>query len=314
MNRLVHSYVHGVSPTPLLGLTVGQLFDRTVARYPDREALIVRHQNIRWTWRELQRQVDALAAGLIGLGMQPGERLGIWSPNNAEWVVTQFASAKAGLILVNVNPAYRLSELEYALNKVGCKALVTATRYKSSDYVAMLREIAPELNNAARGELKAERLPDLRMVIRLDQQSDRSMLNFAAVSKAGDEAAGRRMSELAGKLQFDEPINIQFTSGTTGAPKAATLSHHNIVNNAYFVGETMELSEHDRLCIPVPMYHCFGMVLGTLACVAHGATMVFPSEGFEPLEVLRTIEAERCTARCTDHVHRRNRSPGFQAF
>jgi len=296
MNRLVHSYVHGVSPTPLFGLTVGQLFDRTVARYPDREALVVRHQNIRWTWRELQCQVDALAAGLIGLGLQPGERLGIWSPNNAEWVVTQFASAKAGLILVNVNPAYRLSELEYALNKVGCKALVTATRYKTSDYVAMLHEIAPELKGAAHGELKAARLPDLHMVIRLDQHSDPAMLNFATVSKAGDEAAGRRMIELADKLQFDEPINIQFTSGTTGAPKAATLSHHNIVNNAYFVGETMELSEHDRLCIPVPMYHCFGMVLGTLACVAHGATMVFPSEGFDPLEVLRTIEAERCTA------------------
>jgi fatty-acyl-CoA synthase len=258
--------------------------------------LVVRHQNIRWTWRELQCQVDALAAGLIGLGLQPGERLGIWSPNNAEWVVTQFASAKAGLILVNVNPAYRLSELEYALNKVGCKALITATRYKTSDYVAMLHEIAPELKGAAHGELKAARLPDLHMVIRLDQHSDPAMLNFTTVSKAGDEAAGRRMIELADKLQFDEPINIQFTSGTTGAPKAATLSHHNIVNNAYFVGETMELSEHDRLCIPVPMYHCFGMVLGTLACVAHGATMVFPSEGFDPLEVLRAIEAERCTA------------------
>ncbi len=296
MSDLTQSYVHGVSLTPLLGQTVGQLFDRTVARFPDGEALVVRHQNIRWTWRELKQKVDALAAGLIGLGLRPGERLGIWSPNNAEWVVTQFASAKAGLILVNVNPAYRLAELEYALNKVGCKALITATRFKTSDYVAMLHEIAPELTNAAPGDLMAPRLPDLRLVIRLDEKSDPAMLNFAEVPERGGEAEFQRMNELAGELQFDDPINIQFTSGTTGAPKAATLTHHNIVNNAYFVGETMELSAQDRLCIPVPMYHCFGMVLGTLACVAHGATMVFPSEGFDPLEVLRTVEAERCTA------------------
>lgn len=296
MSGLSQSYVHGASLTPLLGLTVGQLFDRTVARWPEREALVVRHQNIRWTWRELQQEVDALAAGLIGLGLRPGERLGIWSPNNAEWVVTQFASAKAGLILVNVNPAYRLPELEYALNKVGCAALITAARYKTSDYNAMLHEIAPELKAAVPGALKAARVPDLRLLIRLDEERDPAMLNFSEVRGRGGAEQRQRLEGLAGELQFDDPINIQFTSGTTGAPKAATLTHHNIVNNAFFVGETMELSEHDRLCIPVPMYHCFGMVLGTLTCAAHGATMVFPAEGFDPAAVLETVEAERCTA------------------
>ncbi len=296
MTKLTMSYVHGVSPTPLLGQTVGQLFDKAVERWPGNEALVVRHQEIRWTYRDLKREVDALAAGLIGLGLKPGDRLGIWSPNNAEWVVTQFASAKAGLILVNINPGYRVPELDYALNKVGCKALITAARFKTSDYVAMLGELAPELDGAAPGELKAERLPDLRWVIRLDRKKYSGMLNYGDIPGMASKDARRRLAELETELQFDDPINIQFTSGTTGAPKAATLTHHNIVNDAYFVGETMELSERDRLCIPVPMYHCFGMVLGALTCVAHGATMVFPAEGFEPLEVLRTVEAERCTA------------------
>lgn len=296
MTKLTMSYVHGVSPTPLLGQTVGQLFDKAVERWPGNEALVVRHQEIRWTYRDLKREVDALAAGLIGLGLKPGDRLGIWSPNNAEWVVTQFASAKAGLILVNINPGYRVPELDYALNKVGCKALITAAHFKTSDYVAMLRELAPELDGAAPGELNAPRLPDLRWVIRLDGEKHSGMLNYGDIPGMAGKGARRRLAELETELQFDDPINIQFTSGTTGAPKAATLTHHNIVNNAYFVGETMELSERDRLCIPVPMYHCFGMVLGALTCVAHGAAMVFPAEGFEPLEVLRTVEAERCTS------------------
>ena len=296
MTKVTTSYVHGISPTPLLGQTVGQLFDKAVERWPGNEALVVRHQEIRWTYRDLKREVDALAAGLIGLGLKPGDRLGIWSPNNAEWVVTQFASAKAGLILVNINPGYRVPELDYALNKVGCKALITAAHFKTSDYVAMLRELAPQLDGAAPGELNAPRLPDLRWVIRLDREKHSGMLNYGDIPGMAGKDARRRLAELETELQFDDPINIQFTSGTTGAPKAATLTHHNIVNDAYFVGETMELSERDRLCIPVPMYHCFGMVLGALTCVAHGAAMVFPAEGFEPLEVLRTVEAERCTA------------------
>lgn len=296
MAKLTKSYVHGVSATPLIGETIGEMFDRTAARWPDGEALVVRHQNIRWTWGELRDRVDALAAGLIALGLAPGERIGIWAPNNAEWVVTQFATAKAGLILVNVNPAYRLGELEYALNKTGCKALITANRFKTSDYIAMLRELMPELDGAAPGKLKAARIPDLKLVIALGGEAGPGMLRYEDVAAKGGKAEAARLEELSGLLQFDDAINIQFTSGTTGTPKAATLTHHNIVNNAYFVGATMELTEKDRLCIPVPMYHCFGMVIGTLTCVAHGATMVFPSEGFEPVEVLKAIVEERCTA------------------
>jgi len=295
MADLTMSYVHGASPTPLLGLTVGALFDRAAERWPDNLALVVRHQDVRWTYRGLKREVDGLAAGLIAMGLEPGDRIGIWSPNNAEWVVTQFATAKAGVILVNINPGYRVPEVEYALNTTGCKALITAPAFKSSDYIEMLGQLAPELETARPGELKTSRLPQLRSVIRLDRERSAGMSNFADLPSMAGASERQRLEDLSVTLQFDDPINIQFTSGTTGAPKAATLTHHNIVNNAYFVGQTMDLSEHDRLCIPVPMYHCFGMVLGTLTCVAHGATMVFPSEGFDPLAVLKSVQAERCT-------------------
>jgi len=293
---LTRSYVHGVSSEPLLGLTVGQLFDRTAARHAERPALVVRHEGLHWSYAELHRDVEVLAAGLIALGLAPGERIGIWAPNCAAWVVTQFATAKAGLILVNINPAYRLTELEYALHKAGCKALITAAQFKTSDYIAMLEEIAPEIATAKPGMLQAARLPDLRLVIRLDSGHHPGMLNFRDMPDLAGAGERERLAEIEDALQFDDPINIQFTSGTTGTPKAATLSHHNIVNNAYFVGENMELSARDRICIPVPMYHCFGMVLGTLTCVAHGAAIVFPCEGFDPLEVLKTVEAEGCTA------------------
>src|SRR5271166_2186987 len=273
------SYVHGASERPLIGATIGVRFDRIAERFADCDALIVRHQQIRWTYRVLKERVEAFAAGLLALGLGRGERIGIWSPNNAEWVVAQFATAKAGLILVNINPAYRTAELEYALNKAGCVALIAAARFKSSDYLAMLRELAPEFASAAPGNLRSARLPDLRLVITIGGEDVPGMVRFADVSGLGRAGERDRLMALAGELQFDDPINIQFTSGTTGFPKGATLTHHNILNNGFFVGEAMRLSEHDRLCIPVPLYHCFGMVLGNLACVTHGSAMVFPSEG-----------------------------------
>ena len=296
MGALTQSYVNGASALPLLGDTVGVHFDRAAVRWADAEALVARHQNVRWTYAELQRRVDACAAGLLALELEPGDRVGLWSPNNAEWVVTQFATAKAGLILVNINPAYRLTELEYALNKVGCKALVTAGSFKSSDYVGMLGQLAPELTACTPGELRAARLPTLRTVICLDDEPHAGMLRFADLAGLAGEAERQRLTALASVLQFDDPINIQFTSGTTGSPKGATLTHHNILNNGFFVGEGMRLTARDRLCIPVPLYHCFGMVLGVLACITHGAAMIFPSDGFEPLAVLEALEAEHCTA------------------
>jgi fatty-acyl-CoA synthase len=290
------SYVHGASGTPLIGETIGVYFDQAVERFGERDALVVRHQEIRWSWRDLKARADAFAAGLMALGLERGARIGIWSPNNAEWVVTQFATAKAGLILVNINPAYRLAELEYALNKAGCVALVTAQRFKTSDYLGMLRQLAPELATAAPGNLRAARLPDLRLMITIGDESAAGAVRFDDVCGLGRAAERERLAALAGQLQFDDPINIQFTSGTTGFPKGATLTHHNILNNGFFVGEAMRLDADDRLCIPVPLYHCFGMVLGNLACLTHGAAMVFPSEGFEPLATLEAVAAERCTA------------------
>ncbi len=290
------SYVHGASGTPFIGDTIGVHFDRIVERFGERDALIVRHQQIRWTYRELKERVDAFAAGLLALGLKRGDRIGVWSPNNAEWVITQFATAKAGLILVNINPAYRLTELEYALNKAGCVALVTAAQFKTSDYHAMLRELAPELKTASPGNLRASRLPQLRLVITIGPDDVRGMVRFDDVSGLARGAERHRLAALAEELQFDDPINIQFTSGTTGFPKGATLSHHNILNNGLFIAGAMKLTEHDRVCVPVPLYHCFGMVIGNLGCLTHGAAMVYPSEGFDPLATLETIAAERCTA------------------
>jgi fatty-acyl-CoA synthase len=290
------SYVSGASTKPLLGQTIGDCFDATCAAHPDGMALISRHQKIRWTYAELKQRVDALAAGLLALGLEPGDRIGMWAPNCWEWAVTQFATAKAGLILVNINPAYRLSEAEYALNKVGCKALVTAIAHKTSEYLRMLRDLAPELSSARPGALQATRLPALRLVITLGDQEHAGCVAFHQALDAGTPADVARLAEIGPMLQFDDAINIQFTSGTTGFPKGATLSHHNILNNGYFVAEAIRLGPGERLCVPVPLYHCFGMVMGNLGCITHGATIVYPSEGFDPLAVLEAVEAEGCQA------------------
>ena len=288
------SYVHGAATTPLLGETVGDNLDRTAARFPDRPALVIRPQGVEWSYAELNRRADAFAAGLIALGLKRGDRVGIWSLNNAEWVVTQFGTAKAGIILVNINPSYRLSELEYALNQVGCAALVTATSFKTSDYIGMLNALLPELARAKPGALRAARAPALRTVIQIGGSAP-GTLAFDDVAAGATEAHRDELRRIRPLLQFDDPVNVQFTSGTTGAPKGATLTHHNILNNGFFIGEAMRLTEHDRLCIPVPLYHCFGMVLGNLACTTHGTAMVYPGEGFDPLAVLQTVHTERCT-------------------
>jgi fatty-acyl-CoA synthase len=289
------SYVHGASEIRLFGQTVGEALEATATRFPEAQALVVPHQNVRWTWSELDAAVDAMAAGLVALGLRSGERVGICAPNRTEWLVTQFATARAGLVLVNINPAYRLGELEYALRTVGCAAVITADRLNSSDYIEMFNTLVPELAACEPGKLVSKVLPDLRLVVRLGADTTPGMLNYDAIAGLATDADRRTLAEVSARLQFDEPINIQFTSGTTGTPKAATLTHHNIVNNACFVGMQMKLGAADRMCIPVPMYHCFGMVLGTLCCVIHATTMVFASESFDPHSVLRTIEAERCT-------------------
>jgi fatty-acyl-CoA synthase len=287
------SYVHGNSGPPLIGKTIGALLDEVSATDGSREALIVAHQKIRWTYSELKSRSDAFASGLLSLGLEPGDRVGIWAPNCAEWTIAQFATAKAGLILVNINPAYRLSELEHVLRAVGCRALITAARFKTSDYITMIRELVPELGNGS-SELKSSRLSELRHVISIGDGSYAGCVAFDRVLDRGKQLGSQRLNSIAAAIQMDDAVNIQFTSGTTGLPKGATLSHHNLINNAFFVGETTGIEPGSRVCIPVPLYHCFGMVMGNLGCVTHAATMVYPSQSFDPLKTLETIEAERC--------------------
>jgi fatty-acyl-CoA synthase len=287
------SYVHGSSGPPLIGKTIGALLDEMSAADGSRDALVVAHQNIRWTYAELKSRSDAFASGLLSLGLEPGDRVGIWAPNCAEWTVAQFATAKAGLILVNINPAHRLSELEHVLRAVGCRALISAARFKTSDYIAMIRELVPELGNGS-GELKSRRLPELRHVISIGDGSHAGCIPFDRVLDRGKQLGNERLESVTATIQMDDAVNIQFTSGTTGLPKGATLSHHNLINNAFFVGEATGIEPGSRVCIPVPLYHCFGMVMGNLGCVTHAATMVYPSESFDPLKTLETIATERC--------------------
>jgi fatty-acyl-CoA synthase len=273
-----HSYVRGTSDSPLSDLTIAALLAETAARFPERPAVVFREQGIRWSWKEFANEIEAFAAGLQELGLRKGDRVGIWSPNRVEWLVTQFATARLGLVLVNVNPAYRLAELEYALRVSGCRAIVSAQEMKTSKYLEMLQTVRPQT-------------PGLEWIIRMGEGRTPNMLNYA------DVLAKRRGGSIREEpLDCHDPINIQFTSGTTGSPKGATLTHHNVVNNARFIAQALNFSEADRLCIPVPLYHCFGMVLAVLACVSTGATMVFPGEMFDPGAVLTAVSEERCTA------------------
>lgn len=290
------SYTSGISDTPLLGLTIGDMFDQTVAKYPDNPALISRQQHIRLSYRELQAQVNQCAKGLMQMGIQKGQRVGIWSPNRAEWCITQFATAKVGAILVNLNPSYRLQEIEYALTQSGCGTIVIAPEFKTSNYTEMVYSLAPELHDCEPRKLKAARLPGLTTVIRLSSEKVAGMFTWDELMAIGETISDEQLSVVQSQQEFDDPINIQYTSGTTGFPKGATLSHHNILNNGYFVARLQGFTHQDKLCIPVPLYHCFGMVMGNLGCITHGATMVYPAEGFEPKATLDAVQEERCTS------------------
>jgi fatty-acyl-CoA synthase len=274
---LKRSYSQGAADRPLLGETIGENLERTVAEHGEREALVVRHQKVRWTYEDLNERVDRLAGGLLGAGIGAGDRVGIWAPNCAEWVLVQFATAKVGAILVNINPAYRTSELQHALGQSGCRMLISAEAFKSSNYAAMIEEVRSDL-------------PDLKRVVLLGSRDWEELLH------AGEAIPERDLRDRMASLDFDDPINIQYTSGTTGLPKGATLSHHNILNNAFSVAETCRYTAADRVCIPVPFYHCFGMVMGNLGCTSRGATMVVPAPAFEPVAVLETVAAEACTS------------------
>ncbi|WXL26838.1 AMP-binding protein [Ectopseudomonas mendocina] len=291
-----HSYTRGQQDKSLLAMTIGEAFDATVARFPEREALVVCHQSLRYSWQTLAEAVERHARALMAVGIKRGDRLGIWAPNCAEWCITQFASAKIGAILVNINPAYRTSELEYALRQSGCSWVICADAFKTSDYHAMLQGLVPELSDAVPGQIASDLLPELRGVVSLAANPPAGFLSWASLQARADEVSPAELAECQAGLQFDDAINIQYTSGTTGFPKGATLSHYNILNNGYMVGESLRLTEQDRMVIPVPLYHCFGMVMGNLGCMTHGSTMIYPSDAFDPLTTLRVVAQEKATA------------------
>ncbi|KAM3859616.1 medium-chain acyl-CoA ligase ACSF2, mitochondrial [Diretmus argenteus] len=294
---LTTSYAHGTSSTSLLSTTVAEMLQQTVERRPDREAVAFLQDGVRKTFSQLQQDVDQAAAGLLALGLKRGDRLGMWGPNTYEWILFQFATAKAGIILVSVNPAYQVQEVEYALRKVGCKAVVCPTQFKTQKYCDMLRQICPEIESCSPGDIKSARLPELRTVIVTDKRQP-GMFHVDDVMGAGSSQYTQQLEELQKKLSFDDPINIQFTSGTTGTPKGATLSHHNIVNNANLFGNRLGYNwrPNVRVCVPVPMYHCFGAVGAGMCMAVHGISLVFPSAGYDVAANLATMESERCTS------------------
>ena len=289
-----HSYSCGLGSVPLRYETIGAALAATALAWPDKEALVVRHQGVRWSWSELSERADQVASGLLSLGLARNDRVGMWGPTSAEWILTFLACARVGIVLVTLNPAYRPSELHYALRSSGCRGLVLAERFKASDYVALLLELAPELDGGSPGIALAA-LPDLKFVIGLGRTAS-GMIAFDALVERGKARGDGALPLLAGKLSPDDAVCIQFTSGTTGAPKGATLTHFGLLNNGAMTLEVMGAKAQDRICIPVPLFHCFGMVVGVLGAVVHGATMVFPGDGFDAGEVLRAVEEERCTA------------------
>ena len=293
---LALSYASGASDKPLLGSTIGEFFNYAVQHYSDREAIVSIHQQVRLTYWQLAERVDILAKAFIQADFKKGDRIGIWSPNNVEWLITQYATAKVGLILVTINPAYRSHELAYVLKQSGCKGLVLQNKFKSSNYEQMLCELCPELRKVSPGKLVSKEFELLTTIISTTESPISGIYSWDEFNHLGNESSDQLLVSRLKDQDMDDPINIQYTSGTTGFPKGATLSHHNILNNGYFVAETMNFDESDRLVVPVPLYHCFGMVMANLGCLTHGACAIYPGEAFEPEAVLDAVQKEKATA------------------